>query len=52
MLRDVEVGALERLDHVGDGVLRQEHAAQRALLGEKVVRRGALGLPLAAEALL
>ena len=43
VLGHVEVGALERLDHIGDGVLREEHASERALLGEQIVRRGALG---------
>ncbi len=52
VLRDVEVGALEGLDHVGDGILREEHSAQRALLGEKVVRRGTLGRALRAHPLL
>ncbi len=35
----VEVGALELLDAVGDGVLGQEHAAEHGLLGADVLRR-------------
>ncbi|GLK16330.1 hypothetical protein GCM10017602_08120 [Herbiconiux flava] len=42
MLGDVEVDGPHDLDHVGHGVLRQQHAAERALLGEQVVRRGAV----------
>lgn len=52
VLGDVEVGALERLDHIGDGILREEHSTQRALLGERVVRGCALWRTLAPEALL
>lgn len=37
--RLVEVVALEDLDHVGDGVLGQQHAAQNGLLGLEVLRR-------------
>jgi hypothetical protein len=36
----IEVIALHRLDAVGDGVLRQEHRAEHALLGLDVLRRG------------
>ena len=42
VLRHVEVGADDDLEHVGDGVGRQQHAAEGALLGEEVVRRRAL----------
>ncbi|OLE29943.1 MAG: hypothetical protein AUG44_02515 [Actinobacteria bacterium 13_1_20CM_3_71_11] len=35
----VEVGDLEDLDDVGDGVLRQQHPAEDALLGRHVLRR-------------
>jgi len=52
VLGDVEVGALERLDHIGDGVLRQEHSAQSALLGEEVVWRGALRRTLSPETII
>src|SRR5699024_2023895 len=38
--RLVEVIAFHRLDAVGDGVLRQEHRAEHALLGLDVLRRG------------
>ncbi len=44
MLGHVEVGAAECLDDVGDGILRQQHAPQGALLGEEVVRGRALVL--------
>ena len=37
--RAVEVGALELLDAVGDGVLAQQHAAEHRLLGPDVLRR-------------
>src|SRR5690606_26461104 len=39
---DVEIGALKRLDHIGNGVFRQQHSAERTLLGEEVVRWDAL----------
>jgi hypothetical protein len=48
VLWHVEVGAAQRLDDIGDRVLRQQHAAQGALLCQQVVRRGALGPPLLA----
>src|SRR5690606_29337726 len=38
--RAVEVLAAQLLDDVGDGVLRQQHPAQDALLGRQVLRRG------------
>ena len=52
VLGDVEVGAAQRLDDVGDGILREHHPAERALLGEEVVRRRALVLAGPAHALL
>jgi hypothetical protein len=54
VLRDVEVGAANRLDDVGHGIRRQQHAAEGGLFGEQIVRRGALvaALRRAAETLL
>jgi hypothetical protein len=40
--RTVEVDATDRLDDVGDGVLRQQHRAQHRLLGRVISRRGPL----------
>ena len=40
--RPVEVGASERLDDVGDGVLAQQHRAEHALLGGQILRRCAV----------
>src|SRR5690606_14674405 len=40
--RAVEVVAADLLDHVGDRVLGQQHAAQHAHLGGDVLRRGAV----------
>ena len=40
--RPVEVRAPDRLDHVGDRVLRQQHRADHALLGVVVLRRRAV----------
>ena len=42
--RAVEVGGADDLDHVGDGVLGQQHAAQDRLLGGDVLRRRPLEL--------
>ena len=39
VLGDVEVDALDRLDDIGNSILRQEHATEGTLLGEHVVRR-------------
>ena len=44
VLGNVEVHAAKRLDDVGDRILRQQHASERALLREHVVRRRALVL--------
>ena len=44
VLGDVEVDAAHVLDDIRDGVLAQQHAADRALLGEQVVWWCALGL--------
>ena len=52
VLRNVEVVAAQALDHVGHGVFRQEHAAQRRLLAQQVVRRRTLTLPASAQALI
>ncbi len=40
----VEVDRGEYLHHVGDRVLRQQHAAQRTLLSRKIMWRGAVEL--------
>ena len=45
VLGHVEVAALEQAGDIGDRVFRQQHAAQRALLGEQIVGRGALVAP-------
>ena len=37
--RAVEVGAADRLDHVGDGVLGEQHRAEHGLLGVVVLGR-------------
>jgi hypothetical protein len=42
VLRDVEVGAANDLDDVRYGVLAEEHSADGALLGEKIMRRDAI----------
>ncbi|WP_348774211.1 hypothetical protein [Micromonospora sp. WMMD1155] len=44
MDRPVEVVGLEDLDDVGDGVLGEQHAAENALLGCHVLRRGLVEL--------
>ena len=41
VLGNVEVDAADGLDDVGDRVLAEQHAAERALLGEQIVRGGA-----------
>jgi hypothetical protein len=41
--RAVEVGFAHDLDHVGDGVLAQEHRPEDGLLSRNVVGRGAIG---------
>ena len=47
--RAVEVVAAQLLDDVGDGVLRDHHAAEDALLGGDVLRRGPVELAGAAR---
>ena len=44
--RPVEVGRAQQLDHVGDGVLGQQHAAEHRLLGGHVLRRRPVELPV------
>ena len=44
VLWNVEVDATNILDDVGHGVLAQQHAADRALLGEQIVRWYAIAL--------
>ena len=43
--RPVVVSRPDHLDHVRDGVLREQHPAQHALFGRHVVRRGSLEVP-------
>ncbi len=50
VLRDVEVRAANRLEHIGGRVLREQHPADRGLLGEEIVGRNSIAV-LAARTL-
>ncbi|CDK01171.1 DnaB helicase (modular protein) [Microbacterium sp. C448] len=43
VLGHVEIGSTERLDDVGDSILRQQHATESGLFGEGVVRGSPFG---------